>query len=62
MEDGVCHRPCDEALTRLSCSEFDDVAGDAYPLVFDADVVRRRVVERADELFQVISRHEEYVP
>ena len=50
------------ALTRLGCSEFDDVAGDAYPLVFDADAVRRRVVERADELFQVISRYEEYVP
>ena len=53
MEDGVCHRPCDEALTRLGCSEFDAVAGDAYSLVFDADAVRRRVVERADELFQV---------
>ena len=52
----------DEALTRLGCSEFDDVAGDAYPLVFDADAVHRRVVERADELFQVISRYEEYVP
>ena len=45
--------------TSLGGSEFDAVAGDAYPLVFDADAVRRRVAERADELFQVISRFEE---